>query len=224
MKKQTTRTLHRVGLSPRAEPAYADMSEIELIESCQHSDQVAFKYLIKGCERNVQGALYRLAPELRDTSDLTQEVFLRLWISIGKLRNPYSFKRWLNQITTNVFYDELRRRRTPTVSIDCMRCQEDGNEGPPLQIEDRSASPDELAEGRELNKVIEQSLARMPEHSRMMIVLRDVDGLSYREIGLITHAGLGTVKSRIARARTKMQGMISPYMTSGELASLKYTA
>lgn len=224
MKKQTTQMLHRVGLSPHTGQAYADMSEVQLIESCQKRDQVAFSYLIKGCERNVQGALYRLAPELRDTGDLAQEVFVRLWISIDKLRNPYSFKSWLNQITANVFYDELRRRRTLTVSIDGMRYLEDGSEGPSLQIEDKSALPDELAEYRELSEVIEQSLARMPVNARAIIVLRDVNGLSYKEIGQITHTAIGTVKSRIARARTKMQVMISPYMTSSELSTLKRSA
>lgn len=223
MKKQISPINHHVGLCPRAGPAYKDMSQIQLVQSCQKRDPVAFKYLIKGCERNVQGTLYRLAPELRDTSDLAQEVFIRLWTSIDKLRNPHSFKTWLSQITTNVFYDELRRRRPATVSIDCVRYLEDGDEGPPLQIEDKSVLPDELAERRELSQVMEQALTVIPNQARMMIVLRDQEGLSYKEIGVITHSALGTVKSRIARARRKMQKIILPYVTCGD-GALKYTA
>jgi RNA polymerase sigma-70 factor (ECF subfamily) len=208
----TDQTIPHAGLSPRAKPTYEQIEEVELIQSCQRRDQAAFHCLFKRYERNVRGVLYRLAPELQDTSDLTQEVFIRLWTSIGKLRNPYSFRTWLSQITTNVFYDELRRRRQPTVSLDCGRYGEDGEEGPLLQIADKSPMPDELMDRTELSLVMEKALVQIPQRYRKMIVLRDVNGLSYKQIGEATHSPIGTVKSRVSRARAKMQSILLPYL------------
>lgn len=224
MKAQTTQTISNVGKSPRAMPEYAAMSEPQLISHCQQKDQVAFQCLLKRYERNVLGLLYRLAPELQDTSDLVQEVHIRLWTSLSKLRNPYAFRAWVNQITTNVFYDELRRRRHPTVSLDSPRYRDDDSEGPLLQIADTAALPDELAERSELRMVMQQALAHMPQRARMMIVLRDLEGLSYQEIAESTHAALGTVKSRIARARARLQVILLPYMSCEEIVAMRTTA
>jgi len=224
MSKQTATAIHQTGHSSRAVPKYADLTEIQLIESTQQRDQAAFAYLVESCEHQVQGMLYRLAPEMKDLSDLKQEVFIRLWTSIGKLRNPYSFRTWLSHITTNVVYDEFRRRRHLTVSLDCSRYFDEGDEGSTLQIPDKSALPEELMDRSQLAQVIDSALANMPNRFQLMFVLRDQEGLSYKEIGVITHASLGTVKSRICRARKKMQVLVSPYLSVEEIRALKNTA
>jgi len=140
-----------------------------------------------------------------------------MWRSINGLRNPAAFRTWLKQIVTNMFYDELRRRGNHiVVSMDAPTPFEDGDQNPYIQIPDRSALPDQLAEHRELGKAIDGALAKLSYNSRMMIVLRDCNGLSYREIAVATEAKPGTVKSRIARARRKLQEKLLPFVRTSE--------
>ena len=96
--------------------------------------------------------IYQLAPDWDDTTDLAQEVFIRVWRSINNLRNPASFRSWLTQIVTNLFYDELRKRprKLPTVSMDDSSTDEDG-ENPTRDIPDSSAMPEEKALNKEVS-------------------------------------------------------------------------
>jgi RNA polymerase, sigma subunit, ECF family len=100
--------------------AYSQKSDRDLVLACQHREPQAFEELVKRHQRTVYSLLYQLAPDWEDTSDLAQEVFIRVWRNINNLRNPASFRSWLTQIVTNLFYDELRKRprRLPTVSMD----------------------------------------------------------------------------------------------------------
>lgn len=194
--------------------SYVGKSDAELIVLCQKKDSRAFEELIKRHQRTVYALLYRLAPDWNDTADLAQEVFIRMWRSIGNLRNPSAFRSWLSQIVTNLFYDELRKRprQLPTISMDEPLDSEEGSDATTRDIKDKSAGPDELCQRNELTEVVRQAMVRLPEQFRTAIILREFEGLSYEEIALITHTEIGTVKSRIARARAKIQEMVSPYL------------
>jgi RNA polymerase sigma-70 factor (ECF subfamily) len=199
--------------------AYSQKSDRDLVLACQKREPQAFEELVKRHQRTVYALLYQLAPDWEDTSDLAQEVFIRVWRSINNLRNPASFRSWLTQIVTNLFYDELRKRprRLPTVSMDDN--VDDGNGdsvGATRDIPDSSLIPEEKALNKEISEVIRQSMLRLPEQFRTAIVLREVEGLSYEEIAVITQTEMGTVKSRIARARTKLQEMLKPYIENRE--------
>src|SRR5262249_21516077 len=102
----TNKTMFHV-VEPRKD--YAEMSDTELVIACQRQDATALRHLLKRYERTILMMIHRRAPEWVDPSDLVQEVFITIWRSIGQLRNPASFKPWVNQIVTNLFYDELRR-------------------------------------------------------------------------------------------------------------------
>jgi RNA polymerase sigma-70 factor (ECF subfamily) len=194
--------------------SYGGKTDAELIVLCQKKDSRAFEELIKRHQRTVYALLYRLAPDWNDTADLAQEVFIRMWRSIGNLRNPSAFRSWLSQIVTNLFYDELRKRprQLPTISMDEPLDSEEGNDATTRDIRDKSAGPDELCQRNELTEIVRQAMVRLPEQFRTAIILREFEGLSYEEIALITHTEIGTVKSRIARARAKIQEMVSPYL------------
>jgi RNA polymerase sigma-70 factor (ECF subfamily) len=194
--------------------SYAGRTDAELIVLCQKKDSRAFEELIKRHQRTVYALLYRLAPDWNDTSDLAQEVFIRMWRSIGNLRNPSAFRSWLSQIVTNLFYDELRKRprQLPTISMDEPLDSEEGGDSTTRDIKDKSAGPDELCQRKEMTEVVRQAMTRLPEQFRTAIILREFEGLSYEEIALITNTEIGTVKSRIARARAKIQEMVSPYL------------
>jgi RNA polymerase sigma-70 factor (ECF subfamily) len=193
---------------------YKEVADEQVIALCQKGDNEAFCELIRRHERFVYGLLYQLAPDWRnDTADFAQEVFIRVWRSIHSLRNPLSFRAWLSHIATNLFYDELRKRpKVSPISIDQCYVGDDGSETGSLDIPDCSELPDEVRQRHELTECIGDAMAKLPEHFRTAIILRELQGLSYEQIAQITKSEIGTVKSRIARARLKIQDMISPML------------
>ena len=186
----------------------------ELVISCQAGSKDAVEMLVKKHQRSVASLLYQLAPDWPDTSDLAQEVFIRVYRGIHSLRNPKTFKSWLNQIVVNLFYDELRKRprRLPTISIDAPIEGENGESDLVREIPDPSLKPDEVSLATELDQLIKKAMAQLPEQFRTGIVLREIKGLSYEEIAESIGCELGTVKSRIARARGRLQEVLSPYL------------
>lgn len=192
------------------------MSTEQLVELAQQDDMAALEELVNRYQKSVYVTLYQLAPERNDILDMTQEVLLRMCRSIKALRSPKTFKFWLNRIMTNLFYDELRKapRRVPTVSMDLPGFEEEGGEGksPTQDIPDYRAMPENLALNTELDIKIKEAIANLPEQFRTIIVLREIQGLSYEEIASLTNSNLGTVKSRLARARLKLQEVLAPYL------------
>ena len=185
-----------------------------LVIACQTGDKVAMESLVKKHQRSVTSLLYQLAPDWGDTSDLAQEVFIRVYRGIHSLRNPKTFRSWLNQIVVNLFYDELRRRprRLPTISIDAPIESDSGESDLVREIPDTSLKPDEQSLVQELDQIIKKAMSQLPEQFRTAIVLRELQGLSYEEIAVSIGCELGTVKSRIARARGRLQEVLSPYL------------
>lgn len=193
------------------------MSTEELVELAQQDDMRALQELVQRYQRSVYLTFYQLAPDRTDIADLTQEALLRMCRSIKSIRNPKTFKYWLNRIITNLFYDELRKipRQLRTVSMDePMFTAEDGEPEGTLSrdIPDVSKHPENLALNTELDQKIHEAIANLPEQFRTIIVLRELQGMSYEEIASLTNSNLGTVKSRLARARLKLQEAIGPYL------------
>jgi RNA polymerase sigma-70 factor (ECF subfamily) len=174
----------------------------------------ALEELVSRYQKLVYVTLYQLAPERQDITDLTQEVLLRMCRSIKSLRNPKTFKYWLNRIITNLFYDELRKapRQLKTISLDEPVYEGDDDQSPARDIPDASEMPDKVALNSELDAKIQQAIQNLPEQFRTIIVLREIQGLSYEEIASLTDTNIGTVKSRLARARLKLQEVLEPYL------------
>lgn len=193
---------------------YRTMNLKDLIISAQSGDYDALEEIIKREQKTVYTSFCYLGAEKENIADLTQEVLLRMSKNIKKLKNPLLFKSWLGQIITHLFYDELRKKkRTPdSVSIETFRVNED-EEVCSLCICDTDLKPDEKTIGRELSDMIRKTICSLPELFRPVIILRELHGLSYDEIATITGTNVGTVKSRISRARTKMQECLKPYLT-----------
>jgi RNA polymerase sigma-70 factor (ECF subfamily) len=187
-------------------------------EKPRHGER-ALEELVIRHQRQVFAALYHLAPERNDLADLTQEVLLRMCRAIGSLRNPKTFKYWLNRIITNLFYDTLRKktRQIQPSSLD-VALGGDNEQGPTRDIPDNTARPDDLSMGSELDQKIHDAINALPEHFRTVVVLREIQGLSYDEIADLTNTQLGTVKSRLARARSRLQETLKPYLTETDHA------
>ena len=194
---------------------YKNMNLTELIIKCQQDDKLALEELIKRHEKIIYNTLYHLDPNRVDIADIAQEALFRMTRAIKTLKKPVTFKFWLNQIITNLFYDELRRktRRLATISMDTPYM--DGGEdeaSPSRDIADTGKMPEERTLNKELDEVIRDSINELPEQFRTVIVLRELQGLSYEEIAELTKTNIGTVKSRLARARAKLQEQIKPYL------------
>lgn len=182
----------------------------ELVILSQKSDYRALEELIKREQKNVFATFAYLSKKRENISDLTQEALMRMARGLANLRNPKTFKSWLNQIVTNLFYDELRKstRKPQLVSID----NDQESSGYYTQIPDKAHKPAEKAMSMELDKMIKHEIQNLPEHFRIAIILRELQGLSYEEIAVATHTTIGTVKSRIARARDRLQDGLKPYI------------
>ena len=190
---------------------YKKMALEELVVLAQQNDFKALEELIRREQKNVFAAFSYLCKKREEVSDLTQEALLRVAKNIQNLKNPKLFKSWLNQIITNLFYDELGRsqRKLDTVSLD-----DDSEDYAPIkfQLLDKKCKPHEKCISSELEKIIKNAILELPEQFRIAIILRELQGLSYEEIAKATHSSIGTVKSRIARARGKLQEDLKAYI------------
>ena len=175
------------------------MEEQELIRLVKKGDQEAFRSLVEAHQQRVYNLAYRMVGDAEDAADLTQEVFLSLWRGLGSFRGESALSTWLYRLTSNAAIDLLRRRkRRPVVSL----TTEDQEV---LDLPDDSASPQKELEKRELREAVRQGLDRLSPDHRQVLLLREMEGLSYREIGEVLHLEEGTVKSRIARARLALR-------------------
>lgn len=190
---------------------YKKMPLEELVVLSQQNDFKALEEIIRREQKNVFAAFSYLSRGKENVSDLTQEALLRVAKNIQNLKNPKLFKSWLNQIVTNLFYDELRKaqREIETLSID-----EESEDSPPIkfQLLDKKCKPHEKCISSELENIIKNAILELPEQFRIAIILRELQGLSYEEIAKATHSSIGTVKSRIARARGKLQEDLKAYI------------
>ena len=150
---------------------------------------------------------YRVMGDADAANDVCQEAFLSAFKHIRTLRGA-SFKSWLLRIVTNACYDQLRyQRRRPVSSLEDVTASGDGDEDPdhsPWLIDDH-AGPEEIAMSHELAGLIQQGITSLPPDQRIIVVLSDVQGLNYQEIAEVTGISLGTVKSRLSRARARLR-------------------
>ena len=198
-----------------AKRKYKEMNLYDLICTAQEDNYDALEELIKREQKNVYASFCYLGASKENISDLTQEALFRMTKNIKTLKNPKLFKSWLGQIITNLFYDELRKKqRVPNyVSIDTFWQNDEINDNCALHVCDNNLKPDETTIGNELTDIIREMICKLPEHFRIVIILRELQGLSYEEIAKITKTNVGTVKSRISRARNRLQECLKPYIT-----------
>ncbi len=193
---------------------YKKMAPEELIVLSQKNDLKALEELLRREQKNIFTTFSYLSKKRENVADLTQEALLRIAKNIHTLKNPKTFKSWTNQIVTNLFYDELRKssKRPEIISID-ENIEQDGMTNPiRTQIPDKKCKPHEKCMSSELENIIKNEIQNLPEPFRIAILLREFQGLSYEEIAIATNSSIGTVKSRIARARGKLQEELKPYI------------
>ncbi|HEX2944620.1 MAG TPA: sigma-70 family RNA polymerase sigma factor [Clostridia bacterium] len=182
-------------------------NEQHLLERSKAGDAAAFEELIEAYQKKIFNLAYRIVGNYDDAADLAQEAMIRIFRSIANFREQSSFSTWVYRITTNVCLDEIRRKKnTRVLSLDEEIHVEDGEVK--RQIMSDEPQPDEVAEREELRSLIDSAIKSLPEDQRLVLTLRDLQGLSYEEISKILDCPVGTVKSRINRARQALKNVL----------------
>ena len=172
------------------------------VRRVQDGDVNAFGDLVAAYEKNVYNLALRMTGSAQDAEDMAQEAFLKAYSSLAGFRGESKFSVWLYRIVSNVCLDFLRKKgKRQTVSLSA---EDDDGEDVVLDVPDTAQSPEALLEKKLTRDAVRRGLASLPEDARQILLLREIQGLSYEEIGETLGLEAGTVKSRIFRARKKL--------------------
>lgn len=194
---------------------YKNSDIIKLINLAQSDDYKALQEIIKREQDRIYMAFYYLCPDCDDLPDLTQEALFRMSRGLKNLKKPQTFRGWLNKIIANIFYDRMRKKSR---SLKYVSADEETESGVPeiCKIKDPAPCPCEKTIQKEVNEVVHDMILKLPEHFRLVTVLREINELSYEQIAEVTGVEIGTVKSRINRARHKLKECLAPYFNDKE--------
>lgn len=194
------------------------MNETELIEKAILGDLDAFNELVITYEDSAFNVAYRILNDSESAADATQMAVISMFRKLDSYRGG-SFKGWFLRIVTNACYDELRRnKRRPTVPLEPETDEGETVESPDW-IEDPSASPEEAFSAKEMERAIQHCLNGLEEKFKVVLVMVDISGEDYETVAGVIQSPMGTVKSRLARARQKMQECLQG---AGELLPAKF--
>jgi RNA polymerase sigma-70 factor (ECF subfamily) len=196
-------------------PRRPEYDEPALIEAAQRGELPAFNQIILHYQGLAYNVAYRILGDPDLAADATQDGFLKAYRKLNQYRGG-SFKAWVLRIITNTCYDMLRaRQRRPTSSLEA----EDMDPEHDSKLVDAAERPDDYAMRQELARVIQAAIEHLPADQRAVVVLCDIEGLGYQEIAEATGVALGTVKSRLSRARARLRDLL---LTQKELLPAQY--
>lgn len=194
---------------PSAAPAV--QPEINaLIEAHLAGDPRAYGQIVARYQVRLLNFVYRMIGDRERAEDLVQEAFLRVHRHLERFDRSRKFSTWVYTIASNLAKNELRNRsRSPFISFEQAHPRDESS-ARPVEFEDRANRPDDLYERRQLRRLVDETVSRLTPHHREVFVLRELEGKSYEEIADIMHCNLGTVKSRLNRARQSFAELIQP--------------
>ena len=175
-------------------------------------EQRAFGILVDRYDNRLVNFVYRTIGDRERAQDLVQETFIRVYRHLHRFDPTKKFSTWIYTIASNLAKNELRNRsRNPLVFFQTIKKNWEADHRP-LEWEDHSYKPDDLYRKRHLRQVVEKAVSELPEHHRVVFVLRELQGKTYEEISQITAVNLGTVKSRLNRARNNFARIVAPML------------
>ena len=190
----------------------------DLVERAKAGDRPAFGQLVEVYQDKIYGYASRMLGDPDEAEDVAQETFVRAYRSLPHFRGAASFHTWLYRIASNLAIDVARRNRrqsTGNFSLDEPLESEEGDYE--REIADESGSPEQLTQRREMQELVRQAVAELPEKLRAVVVLYELQGESYEDIAEILGCPLGTVKSRLFNARSQLKDMLEQLVDVGEL-------
>ena len=189
-----------------------DMSDSELVAAHLEGHPLAFSELYNRYRDRLVHFIRRKTGDGDRAEDLVQEAFVRVTRHLHRFDQSKKFSTWIYTICSNLAKNELRNRsRSPLVLFQKLTTHWEPDHRP-LQFEDSNMKPDKLYRNRYLEEAVEKTVSKLPEHHQLVFRLRELEGKSYEEIADITGVNLGTVKSRLHRARTSFAEMIEPLL------------
>lgn len=181
----------------------------KLVARCKKGERGAFDDLMRRYEKKVYNFAFRLCGNYDEANDVASETFVRVFNALGNFRGDSSFITWLFRITTNVYLDEKKRQRArPAQSLEEIIELEETTVR--RQIEDPSPTPSEQVEHHERVDMLQNAINSLPDYQRMMIVMYHTENRSYEEIAEMLDLPIGTVKSRLNRARLSLREKLEP--------------
>lgn len=186
------------------------LSDSQVVQKFLDGEERAFGELVNRYDTRLVNFVYRTVGDRERAQDLVQETFVRVYRHLHRFDQTKKFSTWIYTIASNLAKNELRNRsRNPLVLFQTIRKNWEADHRP-LEWEDESYKPDDLYRKRHLREMVEKAVAELPEHHRIVFVLRELEGRTYEDIAEITETNLGTVKSRLNRARNNFARVIAP--------------
>jgi len=189
--------------------------EALFVSRLQANEDAAYDELVRGYSASIYHVAYRMLGDGADAADVVQDIFLKVFRNIGGFKGEAALKTWIFKIAFSEILNRLRwwkrRHRFATLSLDE---QPNGNGNPVSDfVADAGPSPEEILQSKERENAIQQALWRISSEHRSIIVLRDIEGFSYNEIADVLGISIGTVKSRLARARGDLKKSLMRYLS-----------
>jgi RNA polymerase sigma-70 factor, ECF subfamily len=193
-----------------ARPDLKALTDSDVVAAYLGGTTRAFDEIVDRYQKRLLNFVFRTIGDRERAEDLVQEVFIRVHRHLHRFDQEKKFSTWIYTIASNLSKNELRNRsRSPLVLFQTIRKHWEADHRP-LQFEDRHYRPEDLYRKRHLRELVEWAVDQLPEHHRVVFVLRELEGKSYEEIAEITACNLGTVKSRLNRARNRFAQIIGP--------------
>ena len=186
-----------------------DLDDLALVERCLAGDVTAFEPLVEKYRARVYRLAFNVLRDTEDAWDVAQEVFIRAWQALPSFRRQSAFYTWLFRIAMNVASDRARQRVARGRAFGTERVEEEQWE---RELIDQEEPPDARAAHAEARHRIMRALDALPEHHRAIIMLSDLEGLSYREIAEVLRIPMGTVMSRLHHARKRLRAALGPLL------------
>jgi len=176
--------------------------EKEIIQKVINGDRNAFEDLVVANQKNVYNLALKMTRNEDDALDISQDAFVKAYQQLGKFRGDSRFSVWLYRLTYNLCIDFIRKK--PKANIIPLTYEDDSGDSTPLEIPDLRDLPEDNAIRSETRKTIEEGINELADDHREVLVMREVTGMSYEEMATTLNVSIGTVKSRLARARMKL--------------------
>ncbi len=184
------------------------MGEAELVRRAKDGDMAAFEQLISNYQMKIYHIAYHMLSNEQDAEDAAQEAMIKAYRYLGSFKEESGFYTWIYRITHNICLDMLRRRkRSLTHETDLVKKDQDGQEAE-LQIVDAKPQPEEQLMRQQVQNEMQNAIAELKENYRVVLVMRDIEGMSYDDIAAVLEISAGTVKSRLNRARENLRKIV----------------